>query len=162
MTSKKITNLVIDLRAGVDVSERAYKIFKDDFSSFEDLEFFQDFEELKSLTLAQILSFRARKCGFIYVADCDAGVVKVGRSKNVAQREKTLNSAGVLDELIIRNSWFVFDAPMVEAYVHKFLGKKYPKKKEFFLGCLDDISSDVASTIQLLMEETEKKLDWFN
>ena len=161
MPCTKIVKLVMGIRSGQDVNAKIYKIFQDDFELFQELEFYQDFEWLKKHVINSIIQTCHDRSGFIYVAEVDGDdYVKVGRTKNIEGRQKSLNTSGVLNHLTITSSFYVHDAPLVEKMIHDALKRKCPKKKEFFLGHLKNITSDVETLIRHLEADFNKKLSY--
>lgn len=85
--------------------------------------------------LAEILSKHIQKRkGKIYIAynDKHPTVIKIGRtSKPIEEREKSLNSAGVIGEIKIIGWCETPDTVISETFIHQRL-KKFNTEKEFF------------------------------
>lgn len=158
MPCSKITNIVIGIRQGEDVSNQVIKMFYENFCMFDELEYYQDFEWLKMQVAEIVLKNAKERSGFIYVAENGGEFVKVGRTKDVTKREKSLNTSGVIDNLTIYSSFPVLDAPWMEKQIHNALKRKCPKKKEFFLGHLKNITNDVENLIRHLEADFYEKI----
>lgn len=91
---------------------------------------------------AQMGAFLSRREGWIYLA-CVPGCrarYKIGMTRRSPEaREKSLNSAGVIDDLEISAAFKALDAPGIEKYLHQSLSK-HRYRKEFF-DFQDDPSS---------------------
>ena len=134
MASLKINRLVKALRGGEDVANFCYPWFLHNKNLIDEIELFQDFEDLQSQLRIQIMNFLYNRAGFIYVADNGSEYFKVGRTSDPDARLRSLNTAGVLHEITFVKTYKVIDAISFETRIHAALKEKFPKKKEFFLG----------------------------
>ena len=139
MASLKINRLVMALRAGEDVANFCFPWFLEEKNLIDEIELFQDFEDLQSLLRNQILNFLSNRTGHIYVAENGTEYFKVGRTIDPSSRLKSLNTAGVLHEIKFIKTFKVIDAVSFETKIHAALKEKFPKKKEFFLGNKESI-----------------------
>lgn len=83
---------------------------------------------------AQIGAFLSRRGGWVYLASVSSrrARYKIGMTrKSPVIRERSLNSAGVVDDLEIVEAFKVLDAPGVERFLHQFFSK-HRHRKEFF------------------------------
>jgi len=159
MPNLKIVRLVQQLRNKDECDVKIYDLFLAHTDLFQEVEFYTDFEDLMSEIRMSISRTMLNREGFIYAAANDIDdAVKVGRTIDVASRSRSLNGAGVLNELEIQQSWQVYDAVWFETKIHQALKKKRPNKKEFFMGRREDIISDVNALVSHLEEDYRKKL----
>jgi hypothetical protein len=159
MPNLKIVRLVQQLRNKDECDVKIYDLFLAHTDLFQEVEFYTDFEDLMSEIRMSISRTMLNREGFIYAAANDIDdAVKVGRTIDVASRSRSLNGAGVLNELEIQQSWQVYDAVWFETKIHQALKNKRPNKKEFFMGRREDIISDVNALVSHLEEDYRKKL----
>lgn len=159
MPNLKIVRLVQQLRNKDECDVKIYDLFLDHTDLFQEVEFYTDFEDLMSEIRMSISRTMLNREGFIYAAANDIDdAVKVGRTIDVASRSRSLNGAGVLNELEIKKSWQVYDAVWFETKIHQALKNQRPNKKEFFMGRCEDILTDVNSLVSHLEEDYRKKL----
>ena len=98
-----------------------------------------------------------KRIGKVYVAvnSLYDGVVKIGRtSKDISDREKSLNSAGVIGKIEI--VWFdhSIDSILTETFIHQRM-KEYHVDREFF-------NIDVVGASHIITECTDMTYDFYN
>ena len=150
MASLIINRIVMALRRGENVAEKIHNIIiSKNVDKLHEIELFQDFEYLKEMICLQLREFYGERCGFIYIAgeSTFAQCFKVGLTANLAQREISLNSAGVLDKLHFLHTIYVFDMHSIESILHNHLKQDHKQKKEFFYGEFDVIKQKVDALI---------------
>lgn len=76
-----------------------------------------------------------KKEGYVYIANYPLinkkNIYKVGFTKNIENRTKSLNNASVMGEIIICESFYCKSAFLAESIIHKVLAQ-YQVDKEFF------------------------------
>lgn len=84
-----------------------------------------------------------KKSGIVYVAmpENNNSILKIGRTKkSIADREKTLNTAGLPDKLKIVAWVKSLDSYMTESFIHQRLKEKH-YNKEFFKVSIDEVEN---------------------
>ena len=150
MASLIINRIVMSLRRGENVAEKIHNILlSKNLNLLHEIELFQDFENLKDLICKQLMEFYGGREGYIYIAgeSLTAPRFKVGLTANLAQREISLNSAGVVDKLHFLHTVHVFDMYSIESMLHNQLKQVHKKKKEFFYGEFEEIKQKVDALI---------------
>lgn len=115
------------------------------------------FDESIEFAIEAIQDHFDKRMGKIYIAinKLHPTQIKIGRtSKEITEREKSLNSAGVIGKIEI--VWFdqSIDSVMTETFIHQRL-KSFNTEKEFF-----DI--DPVSASQIITECTDITYDFYN
>lgn len=98
-----------------------------------------------------------KRFGKVYIAvnKTHDGLVKIGRTtKEISEREKSLNSAGVIGKIEI--VWFDYsiDSVLTETFIHQRM-KQYHVDREFF-------NIDVVSASNIIIECTDMTYDFYN
>lgn len=156
----KLRRMVIQIRAGEYHGDAWFEMMMLDWRDLQEIENFSDFEDLKIEIKRQILAFNQNKFGNIYVANNGSDFIKVGMTSDVTKRLHSLNNSSVLNHFTFEFTKPVFNQHFVESQIHNRLKIKFPKKKEFFLGNLKDIISDVEEIILHLEEDYANRLNW--
>lgn len=141
--------LVLKIRNGEQFGGYLNKLLRKENVDFNELEWYQDCEDLKMLICREMQNFYAQRMGVIYIAQLgDTNFFKVGKTTVAPEiREKALNNESTIETLTFKQTFQVFDCSTVEAEIHQTLKEKFPKKKEFFFGNEHELIKNVCEII---------------
>lgn len=115
------------------------------------------YDESLEFAIESINEHISKRTGKVYVArnDLHQDRVKIGRtSKEISDREKTLNSAGVIGKIKIVWWDYSIDSILTEHFIHQRL-KEDHLDREFF-------NLDVVSASMIIQECTDITYDFYN
>lgn len=96
------------------------------------------YDECVEYAIEKLHDYTFRHTGYVYIAgnDLHPDLIKIGRTKNIEDRQKSLNNESVIGNTKIY--WFIqtIDSYMLETFVHQRL-KQYRSDKEFYYVDVD-------------------------
>ncbi len=106
---------------------------------------------LQEYYMQSLETYIQKKQGFVYIANHPMinvkNLYKVGFTRNINSREKSLNNASIVGEIIICDHFSCASAELAESIIHEKLNT-YQSDKEFFVIPYLELEKIILSVIQ--------------